>query len=74
MPQRTITEVLKDLTDRVMSIPGVVGTAEGLCEGRPCLKVLLAKKTPQLLRQIPAVLEGYPVTAEETKTFRALGH
>lgn len=74
MPQRTIGEVLKDLTDRVMLIPGVVGTAEGLCEGRPCLKVFLAKKTPELLRQIPAVLEGYPVTAEETKAFRALGH
>ena len=71
---RTIAEALKDLTDRVMSIPGVVGTAEGLCEGKPCLKVFLAKKTPELLQQIPAVLEGYPVTTEETETFRALGH
>ena len=74
MPQRTIEEALKDLTDRVMLIPGVVGTAEGLCEGRPCLKVFLAKKTPELLRQIPAVLEGYLVTAEETGAFRARGH
>lgn len=74
MPQRTIGEVLKDLTDRVMLIPGVVGTAEGLCQGRPCLKVFLAKKTPELLRQIPAVLEGYPIAAEETGEFRALGH
>ena len=74
MSQRTIGEVLEDLTDRVMLIPGVVGTAEGLCEGRPCLKVFLAKKTPELLRQIPAVLEGYPITAEETGAFRALGH
>ena len=71
---RTLAEALKNLTDRVMSIPGVVGTAEGLCEGRPCLKVFLAKKTPELLQQIPAVLEGYPVTTEETETFRALGH
>ena len=71
---RTIEEALKDLTDRVMSIPGVVGTAGGLCEGKPCLKVFLAKKTPELLQQIPAVLEGYPVTTEETETFRALGH
>ena len=42
---RTIGDALKDLTDRVMSIPGVVGTAEGLCEGRPCLKVFLAKRS-----------------------------
>ena len=70
---RTIAEALKDLTDRVMSIPGVVGTAEGLCEGRPCLKVFLTKKTPELLRQIPTVLDGYPVITEETEAFRALG-
>jgi hypothetical protein len=71
---RTIGEALKDLAERVMSIPGVVGTAEGLCEGRPCLKVFLTKKTPELLRQIPAVLGGYPVTTEETEAFRSLGH
>ena len=73
MPQRTIGAALKDLTDRVMSIPGVVGTAEGLCEGRPCLKVFLTKKTPERLRQIPAVLEGYRVTTEESGVLRPLG-
>lgn len=73
MPQRTIDEVLEELTGRVMPISGVVGTAAGLCDGRPCLKVFLAKKTPELLRQIPANFQGYPVTAEETGVFRALG-
>ena len=73
MPQRTIGAALKDLTDRVMSIPGVVGTAEGLCEGRPCLKVFLTKKTPERLRQIPAVLGGYRVTTEESGVLRPLG-
>jgi hypothetical protein len=72
MPQRTIAEVLKDVTDRVLSMPGVVGTAEGRCEGRPCVKVFVAKKTPELLRQIPRVVDGYPVAVEETDEFRAL--
>lgn len=71
---RTLEEALRDLTDRVMGIPGVVGTAEALCEGRPCLKVFLVEQTPELLRQIPTVLEGYPVVTEETGPFRALGH
>lgn len=71
MQQRRIEEVLSDLTDRLLSIPGVVGTAEGLCEGQPCIKVFLARKTSELLRQIPAVVEGYPVAVEETGEFRA---
>lgn len=72
MPQRTIEDARKDLTDRLMSIPGVLGTAEGLCEGKRCIKVFVAKKTPELLRQIPATVEGYPVAVEETEEFRAL--
>jgi len=71
MPQRTIAEVLRDLTDRVMSIPGVVGTAEGRCDGRPCIKIFVARKTPGVLREIPPVVEGYPVAIEETDEFRA---
>lgn len=71
MQQRSIQEVLKDLTDRLMSIPGILGTAEGLCNGTPCIKVFLTKKTPDLLRQIPTAVEGYPVAVEETEEFRA---
>ena len=46
MQRRTIEEVLKAHTDHLMLIPGVVGTAQGLCEGQPCIKVFVAKKTP----------------------------
>ena len=70
MPRRTIEEALKAHTDRLMSIPGVVGTAQGLCEGRPCIKVFVAKKTPELLRQIPAAADSYPITVEESGEFR----
>jgi hypothetical protein len=53
-----------------MGMPGVVGIAEGLCDGQPCIKVFIARKTPDLLKAIPASVEGYPVAVEETGEFR----
>lgn len=70
MPVRPLEEVLRNHTDSLMSVPGVVGTAEGLCDGRPCIKVFVAKKTPDLLKAIPVSVEGYPVAVEETGEFR----
>lgn len=72
MSAKTIEEVLKEHTDDLMSIPGVVGTAQGLCNGKPCIKVFVVKKTPELEQKIPAVLEGHPVEVEETGEFKAL--
>ena len=61
MPSRTIKDVLKEHTNDLMAIPGVVGTGQGLCDGDPCLKVFVMKKTTKLLKKIPFDLEGYPV-------------
>ncbi len=72
MPSKSIIEVLKEHTDELMSIPGVVGTAEGLCDDQPCIKVFVIKNTPELEQKIPPVLEGYTVNVEETGEFRAL--
>jgi len=69
MPERTIQAVLREHTDSLMSLPGVVGTAQGECEGKPCIKVFVVKKT---LEQIPSELDGYPVATQETGEFRAL--
>jgi len=71
MRQRTIEEALEAHTGRLMAIPGVVGTAQGLCEGKPCIKVLVARKTPQLLKRIPATVDSYSVAVEESGEFRA---
>mgnify|MGYP006990010526 CR=1 FL=1 len=49
-----------------MSLPGVVGVGIGECEGKPCLKVLVERKTPELERQIPSELEGFKVELEES--------
>jgi len=40
--------------------------------GRPCSKVYVARKTPELLRQIPATIAGHPVAVEQTGAFKAL--
>lgn len=66
MPAKTIEEVLREKTRGLMSLPGVVGTAQGLCEGHPCIKVYVARKSPELARKIPGFIEGYPVEVEVT--------
>jgi len=72
MAEKAIQEVLKKHTAELMSLPGVVGTAQGLCDGKPCIKVFIIEKTPELNRKIPETLEGYPVMIEETGEIRAL--
>ena len=73
MPQKTIEQVLQDHTDNLMTLSGVVGTAQGECNGKPCVIVFVVEKTAELLRQIPSVLEGYPVEVDETGEIKALG-
>ncbi len=72
MPEKSITEVLKAHTDALMALPGVVGVGQGLCGGRDCVKVFVAEMTPELARQLPRELDGYPVEVEATGAFKAL--
>jgi hypothetical protein len=72
MPRKTIEMVLKEHTNDLMSLPGVVGTAQSLCAGKPCIKVYVVKKTPELVKQIPSTLTGYVVEIQETGEIRAL--
>ena len=65
---RSIDEVLAAHSDSLMKLPGVVGTALGLCEGERCIKILLADSNPDTKRRIPARLEGYRVVVEVTGT------
>jgi len=57
-----------------MAIPGVVGVYIGLMpDGKTtCLKVMVARKTPELERKVPKDLEGYPVIVEETGVIRPM--
>ena len=69
---KTIETVLKEQTDKLMSLPGVVGTAQGLCDDKPCIKVYVAELTAELEKKIPKKVEGYVVDIEVTGEFRAL--
>ena len=72
MPNKSIEEVLQEHTDSLMAIPGVVGTAQGLCAGEPCIRVFVVEKTDDIVKQIPAEIDGYPVDVQETGEFRKL--
>ena len=65
---RSIDQVLAAHTDSLMALPGVVGTAIGLCEGERCIKVLVADA--KAATNIPTTLEGFRVVTEVTGTFR----
>jgi len=70
--ERSIDQVLAAHTDSLMALPGVVGTAIGLCDGggERCIKVLVADSGVAAKANIPARLEGYRVAVEVTGTIR----
>ena len=71
MPSKAFIEVLKEHTNELMSIPGVVGVAQGLCGKKPCIKVFVVEMTPGLDKKIPKNLNGYAVSVEETGEIKA---
>ncbi|HLG93944.1 MAG TPA: hypothetical protein VI546_03820 [candidate division Zixibacteria bacterium] len=72
MPDKPIQQVQEEHTDYLMTLPGVVGTAIGESQGKPCIKVFVSQKTAEIEKGMPASLEGYPVVIEETGEFKAL--
>ena len=61
MQTKTIEEVLKEHTDALMAIEGVVGVGQGLCDGKDCIKVFVIAKSPELEEEIPDEIDGYAV-------------
>jgi hypothetical protein len=68
----TIEQVKERHETELMAIEGVVGVGIGECEGEPCVKVLLENDSPDLKRQIPTQLDGYPVDTEVVGSLEAL--
>ena len=67
-----IEDVLREQTPRLMEIPGVVGTAEGLRDdGTPCIVVMVAARTEELVSQLPESLGGHPVVVRATGVIEA---
>ena len=69
---RQLEQVLREHTDSLMALPGVVGTAQGEQDGKPCIVVMVAEPINELKVQIPAELGGYPVDVRVTGEFKAL--
>lgn len=66
----TITAALERLTEIVMPLPGVVGTAIGEAGGEPCIKVFVERRDDDLNRRIPTEFEGYKVILQVTGVIR----
>jgi hypothetical protein len=57
----------------LLGVEGVVGIGDGQADdGRPCIKVYVAKRTASLVRRLPREIEGYPVQIEDSGEFHAL--
>ena len=68
-----IEEAHRLLTKRVISKPGVAGTAIGQKDGQPCIKVYVESSDRKVLDSIPSVFEGFSVVVEGSGPFRRLG-
>lgn len=71
MPSRTIAQVIASHSDSLLSIKGVVGVGESLCDGKPCIKVFISEDSKEIRSKIPASLDGYPVSIEVSGEFKA---
>ncbi len=67
----TIGQVLARHTDSLMAIPGVVGVGEGELHGKPAVQILVAQDSPDLRRQLPTTLDGYPVQVVQSGVIEA---
>jgi hypothetical protein len=73
-PRRDINAVLAAHDRQLLALPAVVGVYVGvLADGKtPCLKVMLARPTPETERRIPREIEGYPVVTQISGEIRPL--
>jgi hypothetical protein len=56
------------LTDQVIDLEGVSGTAIGLDGDTPCLKVMVS--TDEAAARIPKSMDGFKVVVESTGSFK----
>ena len=74
-PGRDINAVLAAHDRQLLELPAVVGVYVGvLADGKTpcCLKVMLARPTPETERMLPLEIEGYAVVTEIPGKIRPL--
>ena len=62
---------LSGFTKTVMALPGVTGTAVGLCGDTVCIKVYLTRPDQTVMEQIPETFRGFKVDVEVSGEIRA---
>jgi len=72
MSTKRIQDVLAAHNDSLLALPGVVGTAIGLCDGSPCIRIFVADAAAAQRTRVPDRLEGYVVRVEVQPPLRAL--
>ena len=70
MSAEAVGKALKKHRDELMSLPGVVGTGQGLCDDQPCIRVSVTKHSPDLEKKVKTILKGCPFLIQETGRFR----
>jgi len=68
----SVNQVIKSHAGELMSIPGVIGIAQGLCNNKPCIKVFVDKRMPESEQTIPEIIEGFKVDIVQSGVFHAL--
>jgi hypothetical protein len=59
-----ISRIIAVHQDTIMALDDVVAIGASVCEGAPCIRVLLAKDNPETLKRLPEQIEGIQVVAE----------
>ena len=68
MSDESLSDVIAAEARRLMAMPGVVGIAEGLDQGRPCIVVYVASEPSD---EIPSRLTGYAVLVRRSGEIKA---
>ena len=71
MSDTSVIAAQEALTPTVMALPGVVGTAVGLCGESPCIQILVATSDSALLAQLPDRFQGFEVDVRVVGEVRA---
>ncbi len=71
VPDMSIEEAHKALTDSLMFEAGIAGTGISECDGTPCLKVYVVTDTKEIMDRIPKTFAGYEVTVQVTGEIEA---
>lgn len=63
---KSLAVVIREYSDQLLAVPGVLGISKGLRNGEPCLQILVEKDTADQHNRYPHTIEYYPVVIKVT--------